>query len=159
MICDRQGDLFSANAAALVNPVNCVGVMGRGVALAVKRRFPESFKRYATACAQGEVCPGRVFVTEEAGLTLLHFPTKRHWREAARPNDIRAGLVDLVRIITERHLESVALPALGCGLGGLDWEDVHPMIVGALAPLSSVMFFLYGPHREPPPIEIPGKSL
>lgn len=144
----KTGDLFGENVEALVNTVNCVGVMGRGVALQFKRRFPGNFKAYAKACAAGEVVPGRMFVHDTGELrprVIINFPTKRHWRNPSRMEDIESGLEDLVRVLKERRIRSVALPPLGCGLGGLDWDEVRPRMEAALAGVEGLQSVLFAP--------------
>lgn len=144
-----QGDLLKADADALVNTVNCVGVMGRGLAAQFKRTFPDNFRAYRTACKLKQVKPGRMLVVE-TGLAasprfLINFPTKRHWGGKSRIEDIEAGLVALVDEIRRRGIESVAIPPLGCGLGGLDWSNVRPRIERALAAIPDVRILLYSP--------------
>jgi O-acetyl-ADP-ribose deacetylase (regulator of RNase III) len=149
MIEFRTGDLFADDAEALVNTVNCVGIMGRGVALQFKNAFPDNFKAYEAACNRGAVQPGRMFVFETGQLTnpryIINFPTKRHWRGKSRIEDIEAGLVALVEEIRVRGIRSIALPPLGSGLGGLDWRDVRKRIENALVPLSDVKVTVYEP--------------
>ena len=150
MIDYVTGDLLGADREALVNSVNCVGVMGRGVALAFKRRFPANFKAYKAACDWGEVEPGRMFVFDTDELMpryIINFPTKRHWRARSRLGDIEAGLSTLVAEIEQRRIRSIALPPLGCGLGGLEWSQVKPLIHAALAPLSGVDTMVFEPTR------------
>lgn len=155
MIEFRSGDLFADDAEALVNTVNCVGIMGRGVALQFKNAFPENFKAYEAACNRGAVQPGRMFVFETGQLTspryIVNFPTKRHWRGKSRMEDIEAGLVALVEEIRSRGIHSIALPPLGSGLGGLNWRDVRPRIEKALAPLSDVKVAVYEPGGRAEP--------
>lgn len=130
-----SGDIFASNAAALVNPVNCVGVMGKGLALQFKTRYPGIFLEYRDACRAGLVAPGRMFVSKaHDGRVIIHFPTKRHWGDKSRLEDIRSGLVDLRRVIQEMHIPSVAIPAIGAGLGGLPWEMVKQFIEKAGLP-------------------------
>ena len=133
------GNLLEADADAFVNTVNTKGVMGKGVALQFKRAFPANFKAYQAACAAGEVKLGRMFVFDSGRLErpryIINFPTKDHWRSRSRLADIETGLVDLRRVLAELEIESIALPPLGCGLGGLDWSDVRPRIEAALADL------------------------
>jgi O-acetyl-ADP-ribose deacetylase (regulator of RNase III) len=153
MIQPASGDILEAPAEALVNTVNCVGVMGRGIALQFKTAFPDNFKQYAKACKQEEVQPGRMFVTITNLLQgprfIINFPTKRHWRGKSRIEDIDAGLQDLARVIKERQISSIAIPPLGCGLGGLAWPIVRGRIEHALAPLDHVQVLLFAPsHRE-----------
>ena len=150
MIHYRTGDVLNADAEALVNTVNCVGVMGRGVALAFKKAFPDNFKAYERACGRDDVQPGRMFVFETGHLAnpkyIINFPTKRHWRGKSRLEDIEAGLLALVGEIRQRGIRSVALPPLGSGLGGLDWRDVRPRIAAALGSLEGVEVIVYEPN-------------
>ena len=145
-----RGDLLAARSEALVNAVNCVGVMGRGVALAFKRRFPDNYKAYKAACDRGELQPGRMFVFETGELTprvIINFPTKQHWRDRSRLADIDSGLSALVDEIERHRIHSIALPPLGCGLGGLEWTKVKPRIHRALdgvADLDTLVFEPYG---------------
>ena len=158
MIQYKHGDILCEDTEALVNTVNCMGIMGRGVALQFKERFPSNFKAYAKACQRGEVQPGRMFVYETGQLIspryIINFPTKRHWRGKSRIEDIETGLVDLVRVIAEYKITSIALPPLGSGLGGLDWNDVRSRIKYALADLDEVQVIVFEPgevivQREP----------
>lgn len=153
MIEYTRGDILADQSEALVNTVNCVGVMGRGIALQFKNAFPANFKAYAVACKQGEVQPGRLFIYETGQLTppryIVNFPTKRHWRGKSRMADIEAGLVTLVEWIRERGIGSIAIPPLGSGLGGLDWADVRPRIEAALAPFAEVRVSIYEPAGAP----------
>lgn len=153
MIEFRSGDILKDDAEALINTVNCVGVMGRGIALQFKGAFPENFKSYAAACQRGDVQPGRMFVFETGQLTppryIINFPTKRHWRGKSRMEDIDAGLAALVEVIREKCIRSVAIPPLGSGLGGLDWLSVKPRIEAALRPLTEVRAIVYEPKGAP----------
>lgn len=149
----KSGDLLEENAEALVNTVNCVGIMGRGVALQFKKAFPANFDAYANACKRGEVQPGRMFVFETGQFTnpsvIINFPTKRHWRGKSRIEDIESGLQALAEVIRCRHLRSVAIPPLGSGLGGLQWEDVRPRIEAALQSLDDVRIVVFEPSGAP----------
>lgn len=154
MIEYRSGDILKSEAEALVNTVNCVGVMGRGIALQFKNAFPENFKAYAAACRREQVQPGRMFVFETGQLTppryIINFPTKRHWRGKSRIEDIEAGLVALVAEIRAWRIRSIALPPLGAGLGGLDWSaEVRPRVEAALRALDDVQVIVYEPHGAP----------
>lgn len=126
------GDIFATDAEALVNPVNCVGVMGAGLALAFRRRYPEHYREYVAACHTGRMRPGTVHVHQhKPGVTpryIVAVPTKRHWRERSRLDDVAAGTAALARTLTRLRIESVAIPALGCGLGGLEWKEVHEVL-------------------------------
>jgi O-acetyl-ADP-ribose deacetylase (regulator of RNase III) len=155
MIHYTTGDILTDQSEALVNTVNCVGVMGRGIALQFKNAFPHNFKAYVAACKLGDVQPGRLFVYETGQLTppryIVNFPTKRHWRGKSRIEDVAAGLSALSGLITERGIRSIAIPPLGSGLGGLDWNQVRPLIERALAPLSEVDIRVYEPGAAPVP--------
>lgn len=152
MIEYKSGNILAEEADALVNTVNCVGVMGRGIALQFKKAFPENFQSYAAACKRGEVEPGRMLVFETRSLTpprfVINFPTKRHWRGKSRLEDIRSGLIALTHEIQERGIRSVAVPPLGSGLGGLCWNDVRPLIEAALEPLSDVHVVIFEPRDD-----------
>lgn len=152
MISTTQGDLLAADVEALVNTVNCVGVMGRGIALQFKDAFPANFANYANACTAGAVKPGKMFVFETGFLTnprfIINFPTKRHWRGNSRIEDIEAGLVDLRRVIIDRKIRSIALPPLGSGLGGLPWHAVKVRILDALSDLDNVAITLFEPRFD-----------
>ena len=145
--------MLRADVEALVNTVNCVGIMGRGIALQFKNDFPENFKAYEAACAREEVQAGKMFVFETRTLTnpkfIINFPTKRHWRGKSRMEDIESGLKALVEEIRKRHIRSIAIPPLGSGLGGLNWADVRPRIVAALNKLDSLNVIIYEPNSAP----------
>ena len=153
MIEYKTGDLFLEEADALVNSVNCVGVMGRGIALQFKRTFPDNFKAYADACKRSEVHPGRMFVYETGQLAppryIINFPTKRHWRGKSRMEDITAGLSALAQEIRERRIRSVALPALGSALGGLEWRSVRAGIEAALRDIDGLRVVVFEPGSTP----------
>ncbi|MEU6073303.1 macro domain-containing protein [Micromonospora sp. NPDC047074] len=157
MISIRHGDLLDADVEALVNPVNTVGVMGKGLALAFKRAHPANFTAYRVACAAGTVCLGHMFVydsgTPGRHRYVINFPTKGHWRSRSRLADVAAGLPDLVRVLRDNRIASVAVPALGCGHGGLDWAEVRPLVEAALADLPDLQVSLY-----PPPAARQGAS-
>jgi O-acetyl-ADP-ribose deacetylase (regulator of RNase III) len=156
MITYGKGNLLVAEADALVNAVNTVGVMGKGIALQFRHSFPDNYAAYGAACAAGQVRIGTMFVhdTQQPGSRryLINFPTKRHWRSRSRLPDIEAGLRDLVRVIRERGITSIAIPALGCGNGGLDWEEVRPLIEIAFAALRDVRVLLYRPSATTDPL-------
>ena len=158
MIEYRTGDIIAEDAEALVNTVNCVGVMGRGVALQFKNAFPENFKAYAAACKRGEVQPGGMFVFETGQLTkphyIINFPTKRHWRGKSRISDIDAGLDALVSEIRAHGIRSVAIAPLGSGLGGLQWSDVRLRIERTLNVLQDVKIVVFEPRESPGAKEI-----
>jgi O-acetyl-ADP-ribose deacetylase (regulator of RNase III) len=153
MIRFTQGNLLEAPAEALVNTVNTVGVMGKGIALMFKEAFPENYRLYRDACQAGSVKIGRMFSTERRDFVsgpkwIINFPTKEHWRAPSRIEWIRDGLADLRRFIEEHSIRSVALPPLGSGNGGLDWRAVRQVIEEALAPLQDVTVIVYEPTRK-----------
>src|SRR5687768_17378684 len=147
MIEDGRGNLLEADAEALVNTVNTVGHMGKGIALQFKQAFPENFSVYGKAVRRGEVQPGRMLVVPTGFVTnpryIINFPTKRHWRGRSRMEDIESGLDALVVEIKRLGLRSIAIPPLGCGNGGLDWADVEPRIVRALEKVPDVRVLLF----------------
>lgn len=153
MIKFMSGDLLRANVEALVNTVNTVGVMGKGIALQFKQAFPANFAAYEKAAKREEIIPGKMHVFETGQFTnpryIINFPTKRHWRGKARLEDIEAGLQDLIRVIRERQIRSIAIPPLGCGFGGLDWNEVRPIILAALEQVPDVEAWLYAPEGAP----------
>lgn len=154
MIRIVRGNLFEAPVEALVNAVNCVGVMGKGLALQFKQAFPENFRAYEVAARAGSVAPGRMHVHDRGILGrpryVVNFPTKRHWRDKSRMEDIEAGLTALVDEVRKRRIRSIAVPPLGCGLGGLDWSEVRPRIEAAFVALPDVDLHLYEPIAAPP---------
>jgi O-acetyl-ADP-ribose deacetylase (regulator of RNase III) len=155
-----QGNLLQADVEALVNSVNTVGVMGKGIALQFRQAFPDNYRAYRQAVARGEVKPGKVFVFRTQHTTppklILNFPTKRHWRDNARLDDLEAGLIDLVDVIREHDIASVAVPPLGCGNGRLDWQrEVLPRLAEAFATLTDVRVILYQPAGAPDLSEMP----
>lgn len=149
----KTGDILAEDAEALVNTVNCVGVMGRGIALQFKNAFPDNFKAYEKACKREDVRPGRMLVFETGQLTspryIINFPTKRHWRGKSRMEDIEAGLADLQKVIRETGIRSIAIPPLGSGLGGLDWTEVRPRIEEALRGFNDLRIVIFQPNGAP----------
>ncbi len=150
MITLTHGDLLKQDDVdAIVNTVNCVGVMGKGIALQFKNKWPVNFTAYAAACKAGHVRPGRMFVFDSGGLVrpnfIVNFPTKDHWRGASRIEYIRDGLIDLVEQVRRLGIRSIAIPPLGCGNGGLDWAEVRPLIEGAFEALPEVEVRLFEP--------------
>jgi O-acetyl-ADP-ribose deacetylase (regulator of RNase III) len=153
MIRIEKGNVLEAHAEALVNTVNCVGFMGKGIALQFKKAYPDNFVAYQKACRDGQVQPGRMFVFSTGSMLdvrfVINFPTKRHWRGDSRYEDIEAGLRALVEDVRRLGIKAIAIPPLGCGLGGLDWGRVRPMIEAAFAPLRDVDVILYEPLGAP----------
>lgn len=150
MIHYIQGNLLESQADALVNTVNTVGVMGKGIALMFKEAFKANFLDYKAACKRGEVRVGRMFVTERLGRPrwIVNFPTKKHWRDPSQLAWIRSGLEDLRRFIESHPVRSIAVPPLGCGSGGLDWEQVRPEIDRALGGLDGIDVVVYEPTAD-----------
>ncbi|MDR1020681.1 MAG: macro domain-containing protein [Synergistaceae bacterium] len=152
MIEFKNGDILREDAEALVNTVNCVGIMGRGIALQFKKAYPENFKAYAKACKDKKVLPGRMFVFQTGQLLnprlIVNFPTKRHWRGKSRIEDIESGLVDLAETIKKYNVRSIAIPPLGSGLGGLEWREVKRRIEAALQVLSDVKIIIFEPDKN-----------
>lgn len=144
-----QGNLLEARVDAVVNTVNTVGVMGKGIALMFKERFPENYKAYAAACKAGQVRVGEMFTTSVAELDaprwVINFPTKKHWLQPTKLEWVRSGLVALKDVIREKHIKSIAIPPLGCGNGGLNWTVVRALIESSLDELKDVEIFVYEP--------------
>ena len=155
MLTFRHGDILGSDTDAVVNTVNCVGIMGRGIALQFKEAYPDNFKAYAAACERHEVQPGRMFVFETGRLGrprfIINFPTKRHWRGKSRIEDIEAGLLALVGEVRARQIGSISIPPLGSGLGGLPWPRVKALVERAAAELPDVDVFVYEPGHSPDP--------
>jgi O-acetyl-ADP-ribose deacetylase (regulator of RNase III) len=149
MISYITGNLLDAQTEALVNTVNEVGVMGKGIALMFREAFPANSAAYEAACQEGEVRVGRMFVTENRALNgprwIINFPTKKHWRHPSKLEWIRDGLADLQHVIEDKHIKSIALPPLGCGNGGLEWSQVRSTIEAVLSPLENVNVIVFEP--------------
>ncbi len=147
-----QGNLLEAPVDAVVNTVNTVGVMGKGIALMFKERYPENYKAYAAACKSGEVQVGRMFVTASVELEgprwIINFPTKKDWKHPTKLEWVRTGLEDLKKVIQQKNIQSVAIPPLGCGNGGLEWVVVRPLIEEALCDLPEVDIMVYEPTAK-----------
>lgn len=162
MINMTEGNLLKSNAEALVNTVNTVGVMGKGIALQFKKVFPENFELYTKACKSKKVVIGTMFVTKTTDLIdqkyIINFPTKKHWKEKSKAEYIQKGLRDLVRVMQDKQIKSIAIPPLGCGLGGLAWESVRSLIEEAFAPFPDVDVFLYPPKGTPSSKTMPNRT-
>lgn len=147
-----KGNLLEAKAEALVNTVNTIGVMGKGIALMFKEAFPPNFRAYESACERREVKIGHMFVTETSALEgprwIINFPSKKHWRQPSKLEWIVQGLEDLRRVIIDNKIRSIALPPLGSGNGGLDWDEVRPEIERALGDLVDVDVIVYEPTEK-----------
>lgn len=163
MIELTQGNLLEANAEALVNTVNCVGFMGKGIALQFKQAFPDNFKAYERACRLEEVRPGKMFIFDRQSLInpkfIINFPTKRHWKGRSKIEDIESGLMDLIQEIKRLKIGSIAVPPLGCGLGGLDWSQVRPRIETAFSEIPEVRVYLFQPIGSPEANNMPVRTM
>ena len=149
MIQYKSGNILDEKTQAIVNTVNCVGVMGRGIALEFKNRYPDNFRAYALECKRHQMMPGKMFIHPTGELDypqyIINFPTKLHWKEKSQIEYIQTGLEDLVRIIDRYQIRSIAVPPLGCGLGGLSWSVVKPLIERSLGRISDLSLVLYEP--------------
>ncbi len=151
MIKQGQGSIFDSGCDVLVNPVNGVGVMGAGLAKEFKKRFPKNFLSYACACDRDEVIPGRLHVFRENDVTVVNFPTKLHWRDNSVPQHIEMSLYALAYWMGEHRIKSIAVPALGCGFGGLEWFKVKPLIEDVRGTNETAEIVLYGPQEQVAP--------
>ena len=144
----KTGTLFAETVDALVNTVNTVGVMGKGVALQFKEKYPENYRLYKAACDRGEVKVGQMFVTETGLVTpryIINFPTKEHWKGFSKLSYIQEGLASLIETISQLKIRSIAMPPLGSGNGGLQWSVVKPLILEKIAVLPAIDFTIYEP--------------
>lgn len=151
MITYKTGNILEANTDAIVNTVNTVGVMGKGIALQFKREYPENFKAYKVAVERGDVQTGKVFIYSHSLIEkpryIINFPTKQHWRSPSKISWINEGLQDLRKRIPELGINSIAIPPLGCGQGGLNWSLVKPLIISAMKNLD-IDVVLYEPSEK-----------
>ncbi|MDR2762091.1 MAG: macro domain-containing protein [Planctomycetaceae bacterium] len=157
MIEYKKGNLLEIEADALVNTVNTVGAMGKGIALQFKKAFPEMAKAYESACNQKSVCIGKMHVWKNSLICprfIINFPTKEHWRGDSKIEFISEGLKDLIRVVRENNIRSIAIPPLGCGLGGLLWEDVQREIHKYFESIPDIKVFLFPPQSAPEPMKI-----
>lgn len=157
-----RGNLLEAEVEAVVNTVNTEGVMGKGIALQFRKAYPDNYEAYRRACEAGDVQPGRMFVFDRNALTLprfiINFPTKRHWRSKSRMADIEAGLDALVEEVRRLRIRSVAVPPLGCGLGGLPWPEVQTRMRAAFERMPEVRWLVFEPAGAPDPKEIRSRT-
>ncbi|WP_338793548.1 macro domain-containing protein [Bernardetia sp. MNP-M8] len=148
-----KGNILESNTEVIINPVNIVGVMGKGLALAFKKQFPHNYKIYKEACKNKTINIGKLLLVSdfnnESNLErkqfIINFPTKKHWRSPSKMEYVEEGLKDLVRIIETQKFESMAIPALGCGLGGLEWEDVRFLLEKYLEKIEGIKITIYEP--------------
>lgn len=147
-----SGNILNDTSRALVNPVNCVGVMGKGLALQFKQHYPEMFDYYREACCGGYVQVGKVLcyriATDPLDRYVVNFPTKEHWKDPSHMDYIATGLESLKEWILLKKVETIAIPPIGCGLGGLNWAEVFPLIQEALDPIENLTVNYYPPHGE-----------
>ena len=151
-----HGDLLRQDDVdAIVNTVNCVGIMGKGIALQFKNKWPNNYRAYVSACKSNEMHIGRMFVFDSGGLVkpnyIINFPTKDHWRGRSRIEYVQDGLVDLILNIKRLGIRSIAIPPLGCGNGGLNWSEVQTLIEAAFSELPDVEVRLFPPDGAPSP--------
>lgn len=150
MIIYKTGNMFDSNANYFVNPVNTVGTSGKGLALEVKRRYSQTERIYQAVCKSGEFDIGDILqVPTDDGTFILFFPTKKHWRDPSEYEYIERGLDSLKYHCQDIPTNSiVAIPQLGCGLGGLEWDKVHRLILQYLKDMDNITFYVYGPNTE-----------
>ncbi len=162
MIVQVKGNILHDQSEAIINTVNTVGVMGKGLALQFKKAFPENFKVYKRACDKKELVTGQVLTVLLESLSppyyIINFPTKSHWKGNSKLEYIEEGLVDLKREVKRLGLKSVAIPPLGSGLGGLNWSDVESLINGSLATMPEVEWRVYPPQAAPKATAMPDKT-
>ena len=143
------GDMFASDMQTIVNTVNCVGIMGKGIAQIFKKEYPDMFEDYADRCSRGEVRLGEPYPYKDlTGVSIVNFPTKGHWRAATRLDDVEAGLDYFVKHFRAWGITSVAFPPLGCGNGGLEWATVGPLMYSKLGGLG-IPVELYAPFGTP----------
>lgn len=151
MIIYKEGNIFDAHTDAIINTVNLVGVMGKGIALQFKKRFPENFELYKRAIEDNEIDIGKLFITHTPNLFfkyIINFPTKKHWKNPSQYEYVEKGMQDLIQKIKELKIKSVAIPPLGAGNGKLEWERVKLIIEKYVSQLPDVEFLIYEPQKK-----------
>ena len=143
-----QGNIFESNCQALINTVNCEGKMGKGLAYQFKKKFPEMEQDYVKVCEHGELYPGKLHIYQENKILIINFPTKNKWREKSKIEYIINGLKNLKEEIVKRDIKSVAIPPLGAGKGGLNWNEVKSEINRELLDMENVVFEVYEPSTN-----------
>ncbi len=146
-----SGNILEATTEAVINPVNCVGVMGAGLAKQFRDKYPNMFRDYKDICRCGELVPGRLHIFDREVFAppffIINFPTKKDWREPSELEYIETGLVMLVRVLGRLNVKSISIPKLGCGLGGLNWHDVNSLIKKYLSDVG-VEVMVYGEDEK-----------
>ena len=148
MVTFVKGDIFKSPVQVIANPINCVGVMGKGLAKVFAQKFPEMEKDYVKRCKNNNVALGVPYLWEDDKFQILNFPTKGHWKTPSRLEDIKSGLEYLSKNYDEMGISTLALPALGCGLGGLEWDQVKALMLDILEPISDLHVFVYEPETQ-----------
>ena len=149
-IMDSGDNIFNSRTETLVNTVNCVGIMGKGLAKEFKKHFPEMYEEYRIRCTNNEIKPGHPYIWKNTtgGKSVLNFPTKEHWKGNSRVEWIESGL----KIFTDNYhnweIVSIAFPALGCTNGGLDWESIEPLMLHHLQKLRDITIEIYPPSTK-----------
>ncbi len=151
MITYVKGDIFNSPAKIIVNTVNTVGIMGKGIALEFKNRYPDMFRRYQELCESNQLDVGRLFLWRKSEKWVLLFPTKKHWRNPSKLEYIESGLLKFVENWDKLGAEAVAFPRLGCGNGGLDWAEVKPIMEKYLKPLPIQIYVYVDNYNDPIP--------
>lgn len=159
MIDLKHGNILKSEAEALVNTVNCDGFMGKGIALQFKKAYPKNYDYYFLTCQRKEMQPGKVLVFETGEAFnpkyIVNFPTKQNWKGKSKLEYIKTGLIDLVEQVKSHGITSIAIPPLGCGLGGLNWKDVKPMIESAFQDMTNIQVLIYPPEQTPAAADMP----
>ncbi len=145
MVTYTEGNIFESSAQVITNPINCVGVMGKGLALQFKQKYPQMFADYKARCAKREVKLGEPYLWDDEYVQILNFPTKDQWQQKSKLSYIEDGLKFIAENYTLLGIHSLALPPLGCGLGGLSWDEVQPLIEKYLGPLADLEVYVYVP--------------
>ena len=149
MISYTKGNMFESNADCLINTVNCEGFMGKGIAYQFKLKFPENNKDYIKACKSGRLKVGTLHYFVENGITIINFPTKDKWREPSRMSYIETGMDSLISLLPDLNVATIAIPPLGCGNGGLVWDEVKQLIEKKLRRLRAIINLLSSNHPFP----------
>jgi O-acetyl-ADP-ribose deacetylase (regulator of RNase III) len=138
-----SGNIFDSDCQALVNPVNCVGISGKGLALAFKNKYPQMFQAYRQTCLDGKLTVGQLHIWPDKEKFIVNFPTKIHWRNPSQLQWIEMGLVALAEFVKENNIVSIALPKLGCGLGGLEFAEIKEKLINFSKQLENTKIIVY----------------